>query len=380
MKKILFLQIIGNVYGGVWFVNKTLGEGFINKGYDVYITSIRNSFQDVRRDYSNSLNVSIINEKDKWEIIHLSDIEKEIKDKNIVNAIKLGFRKISDEFKLKNDLIKTKKYIEKLNPDYILVSHYELLDFIPKNYLNKTFNVNHSSFQDAIRNRGTKRVFSKYKDKVPFVWLTKRTMEHAIEYGIKNNTYIYNPVRYNSLKRNDVLNNKRIIVVSRLSSDKRIDLMINCMNQVFENKKYSDWTFEIYGIGELEEELKKLVKSNQIILKGKTDLVKETYSRASFSLNTSPYEGFALSILEANACGVPVVSLNFGESVYEEIIDNKTGFITNSMEEFKEKVIYLMDNPNILDKMSEECFKFSKKFNLDNIILEWEQLFEKDIS
>ena len=49
------------------------------------------------------------------------------------------------------------------------------------------------------------------------------------------------------------------------------------------------------------------------------------------------------------------------------------------MEEFKEKVIYLMDNPNYLDKMSEECFEFSKNFNLDSIIGEWERLFNKDI-
>lgn len=375
MKKILFLQNEGNVYGGVWFVNKTLGSAFINNSYDVYITSIRNSGLEVKKDYNESLTVSIINEKDKWEMTHFCDIEEKLKEKKLVDVFKLTFKKIKDEIKLKKDLIKTKKYIKELKPDYILVSHYELLDFIPTSYLSKTFNVNHSSFLDVIKNRGVKRVFNKYKNKVKFVWLTKNTMNHAINYGIKNSTYIYNPVRFNCLERNDVIKNKKIVVVSRLSNDKRIDLMINSMNQIFKDKKYKDWSFEIYGIGDLEDNLKKIIKSDQIKLMGKTDLVKETYQRASISLNTSPYEGFSLSILEANACGVPVVSFDFGESVYEEIIDNETGFIVSSMEEFKDKVKYLMDNPKVLDEMSEKCFIFSKNFNLDTIVKKWENLF-----
>ena len=374
--KILFLQNEGNVYGGVWFVNKTLGEGFINKGYDVFITSIRNAFLNIEKDYNNKLNVNIINESLKWEMVHLSDIENELKNKKIKKSFKLVFEKIIDEINLKKDNIKTKNYINELNPDYIIVSHYQLLDFIPSNYLSKTIYVNHSAFDDVIKNRGARRVFQKYKEKVKFVWLTKNTSNHAKEYGLKNSTYIYNPVRFICLKRNDVINNKKIVVVSRLSKDKRIDLMINCMNQIFKNNKYKDWLFLIYGLGDEEEKLKKLTSSKQIKFMGKTNLVKEVYQSASISLNTSPYEGFSLSILEANACGVPVVSLNFGESVYEEIIDSKTGFIEEDMDKFQEKVKYLMDNSNILNEMSKNAYSFSENFSIDNIILEWEKLFK----
>ena len=373
MKKILFLQNEGNVYGGVWFVNKTLGLEFSKNFYDVYITSIRNK-KDNFKDSSN-LNISIINPNLKWEITHLSDLEKAIKDKEINKLFKLIRKKVKEEINLKKDMLKTKKYIRKLKPDYILVSHYELLDFIPKNYLVNTLNVNHSAFDDAIRNRGVRRIFNKYRDKVKFVWLTRNTCLSAINYGIKNSTYIYNPVRFSSLERNNVVDNKKIVVISRLSNDKRIDIMIDSLNIVFKDKKYKNWSFEIYGIGELENDLKKLIKVPNIKLMGKTDLPKEIYETASFSLNTSPYEGFSLSILEANACGVPVVSFNFGESVYEEIIDNKTGFIVNSKEEFIEKIKYLMDNNDVLDKLSENCFEFSKKFNPSVIISLWEKLF-----
>ena len=41
MKKILFLQIKGNSLGGVWFVNKSLGEEFIRRGYHAEVLAIR---------------------------------------------------------------------------------------------------------------------------------------------------------------------------------------------------------------------------------------------------------------------------------------------------------------------------------------------------
>ena len=35
MKKVLFIQLIGNSYGGVWQVIKMVGEQLIKEGYEV---------------------------------------------------------------------------------------------------------------------------------------------------------------------------------------------------------------------------------------------------------------------------------------------------------------------------------------------------------
>ena len=43
MKKVLFLQNKGNNYGGVWQVNKLVGEELQKNNYVVSIVSIRNS-------------------------------------------------------------------------------------------------------------------------------------------------------------------------------------------------------------------------------------------------------------------------------------------------------------------------------------------------
>ena len=39
--KIIFIQNKGRSFGGVWQVNKTVGEALIRDGYDVTVLSIR---------------------------------------------------------------------------------------------------------------------------------------------------------------------------------------------------------------------------------------------------------------------------------------------------------------------------------------------------
>ena len=55
MKKVVFLQNEGNVLGGVWFVNKTIGEELLKNNYDVSIISIRNGINKTKLNYDNKI-------------------------------------------------------------------------------------------------------------------------------------------------------------------------------------------------------------------------------------------------------------------------------------------------------------------------------------
>ena len=78
-------------------------------------------------------------------------------------------------------------------------------------------------------------------------------------------------------------------------------------------------------------------------------------------------------------CGLPTVSFNFGESVFEEIIDNETGYIVkqNDIHAYKNKLNYLMNDIEKLEKMSNNNKKFSQQFVVDNVIDDWISLFNK---
>ena len=110
---------------------------------------------------------------------------------------------------------------------------------------------------------------------------------------------------------------------------------------------------------------------------GRTSDPKEALLSSSINLNTSKYEGFSLSILEANECGVPTVTFNFGESVHEEIINGKTGIIAENKEEYIEKLKELMSNNQKLAELSTNCKEFNQNFQIETIINEWLNLFNE---
>lgn len=378
MKKILFLQIKGKSYGGVWNVNKLIGEELIKRDYLVHIVSIRNNQNDLTLDHHPNLVVKTINEIDIWESFHLNDVIKELKKNHIIKAIKMIISKLKYNLGLKKDIKKLHNYIYEYQPDYIVTSHYQLLDMIPKEYLNKTVHEQHSSFIAAISNKANKKTFDKYNGKIKYLWLSKKTMNNAIDEGYTNSSYIYNAVRFKTNEKADVVKNKKLITIARLSKDKSIDIMVEIVKNIFKEKKYKDWTLEIYGSGEEEEYIKTLINNHkQIKLMGLTNLPQKELLNASINLNTSKYEGFSLSILEANECGVPTIAFNFGESCEEQIINERTGIIANNKEEYIKKLKELMDNCELLEELSNNAKKYSKEFQIENIINNWIDLFKE---
>lgn len=373
MKKILILQLLGKSYGGIWQVNKLIGEEFIKRKYDVRILTLRNNKVNFVSNHDKLLKIDTINDKDEWNYPLKSDVIK------FKISIFDYFKRMK---KVKKDYQKMGEYINKYNPDYIIVSHYLLLNAIPKDFFKNTIYQQHSSAKYAFSQRGNTQTLFKYNDKVKFLWLCKASCDKAIKKGLHNCYYIYNAVRFNTNKIADVVNNKKIITIARLSYEKRIDLMIKIVNELFENNDCLDgWTFEIYGSGEKENELKNMnYNKERIKLMGMTDNPEKVLLNSSINLNTSLFEGFCLSILEANECGVPTVSFNFGESVFEQILDDKTGIIATDLNDYKKELLELMINTTKLSMMSKECKKFSKSFYPEAIINEWIKLFNDTIS
>ena len=380
MKKLLILQNEGRAIGGVWFVNKAISEKLVELGYNVDILSIRNVPNAKELEIDNRIKMITINDHDVWGITRKKEILELVMKFKFSKAIKKSFNRIRELKILKRDYNKVKDYIRENNPDYILSTHYQLLDAIPEEFLDRTIHEQHTSFYGTKMVRDNIRVFDKYKNKIRFVWLSKSTYEEAVKNGYVNSYYIYNPIRFNGNECADVVKNKKLITISRLSSEKRIDLMIDIVKDVFKDKKFKDWSFEIYGKGYLEQVIiDKIGDSKQIIFKGATNEPDKEFLRASINLNTSLFEGFCLGVIEGSYCGVPTVAFDFGESILEEIIDDKTGCIVSRDDiiSYKKKLKELMSNEKKLDDMSKECKRFSNKFDINNIINDWICLFEK---
>lgn len=378
-KKVLFIQLKGNSFGGIWQVIHTIGNKLVETNYDVTVVSLRENNETYNLEHNPKIKLHTINKKDIWEESYSGqEILKDIKACRILDA----FKKFNIRIKHKNSVQKDKKelqkYIFKYNPDYIIVAHYEILNMIPKKYLNRTINHHHTSFENIEKHRDTIKTFNKYNGKIKFLWLTHNTKEKAQKYGLKNNHFIYNPNRLQSKEMADIANNKKLITIARLSRQKRIDTMIDIVKEVFKDKKYKDWTLEIFGLGGLEEELRKQINNHkQIKLMGLTKDPKKEYLSSSINLCTSDYEGFCLSIIEANECGVPTVTTNYGEPTEEVVINKKTGIIAKNKEDYIKKLKEMMDNIEQRKEFAINGKEFVQKFQIDNIIKEWIKLFDE---
>ena len=272
MKKVLFLQNEGNNYGGIMQVNKLVGEELLKHGYEVSIVSVRNSKNAKTKDFDTKINISIINDKDTWGTFQGREILKEFKQLHINKSIKMTISRIKYKISIKKDRKKLQQYIFDMKPDYIISSQYELLNMIPKEYLQRTINQQHSSFSDFSIHKGTMKTFFKYNNKVKFLWLSKETSENAKKVGLNNNFYIYNAVRFKSNKSANVTKNKKLVTIARLAKQKDLGTMVDIAKEIFKDKKFNEWTLEIYGSGPEEELLKTKIKTKKIKLMGATDI------------------------------------------------------------------------------------------------------------
>lgn len=103
---------------------------------------------------------------------------------------------------------------------------------------------------------------------------------------------------------------KRVTSAARLKPQKNHKLLIEAFAEFV--KEYCEYELHIFGVGELEGELKAQVKKldlgNKIIFRGFSSNVKEEIRDSAMFVLSSNYEGISNSMIEALAMGVPVIS------------------------------------------------------------------------
>ncbi|MFX0548017.1 glycosyltransferase [Hathewaya histolytica] len=155
-------------------------------------------------------------------------------------------------------------------------------------------------------------------------------------------------------------------------------------------KKAYDFKLYLYGSGELEDELKSLVKKydleKEVIFAGKIAhdaLLEKYYNREidcfvlpSIVTESGEKEGIPVSLMEAMAAKIPVVSTYTG-GIYE-LIDGKTGLIVEEKNSkvLEEAIESLINDIDLRKNLAEEgAKKVSEEFHISTVAKMLEELF-----
>jgi glycosyltransferase involved in cell wall biosynthesis len=198
---------------------------------------------------------------------------------------------------------------------------------------------------------------------------------HMIYRGINFAEWDSRPVRSTSYKTHDeiILGN-----VGRLEEQKGQKYLIDLARILC--KRNIKFKIIIAGSGPLEEELKKLIAKNKlgeyIKLVGFQSDVKSFLSAIDIFVFPSLWEGFGNAMVEAMAEQIVPVAFNLTSNP-EIITSGENGFLIDFPEinAFAEKILYLIQNPEIRKKMGTAARQsVIHKFSLQKIIHDWEKL------
>lgn len=173
--------------------------------------------------------------------------------------------------------------------------------------------------------------------------------------------------------------NKRVIFVGRFSEQKGLEYLIKTWEVV--NKKHPNWTLYMYGQGEQESMVKKLIfdagLGEAVIIHQPTQQIQEKYLESSMLLLTSRFEGFGLVLVEAMACGLPVVSFNCPWGPADIIKDGEDGFLVEYLntDEAAQRVCQLIEDTELRKKMGAKARVNVQRYKREVIMRQWIDLF-----
>jgi glycosyltransferase involved in cell wall biosynthesis len=119
----------------------------------------------------------------------------------------------------------------------------------------------------------------------------------------------------------------------------------------------------------------KLTKRVKILTSVSNEDLPAVYSGASLLAYPSLYEGFGMPVLEAQQCGVPVVATHSG-AIAEVAGPHSLVIPPTSAEEIAEKMLMVLTNSSLQEKMRAEGLAFSTNFSLQKMAAKTIQLYQ----
>jgi glycosyltransferase involved in cell wall biosynthesis len=238
-----------------------------------------------------------------------------------------------------------------------------LTNYFEKRYLLKRYHINGGNRFIAVSNH-TKQYFEKTVNEFPVI-LLHNAINLSKFFNKKNNSYHFKKLR--------------LINVGSLVDNKNQSFLIDVA--ILLREKNVDFLLVLLGDGVNRAKLQKKITENNldnfVKLMGNVDNVEDYLRNSDIYVHSSFSESLGLSIIEAMATGLPVVTID-GKGNRDLIENGKNGFILyeHNVELFADKIIELWSNKALYESMSHYAQEFAKKFDIKLYVHKLLQLYE----
>lgn len=226
-----------------------------------------------------------------------------------------------------------------------------------------------------------KKIIKFYLKKADIITVPSKFLQFILLKNFIPSIYLPNIIRDDNVKfkRREIIK-PSLIVTRSLEDVYNIPLVILAFKDL--KKIVPDAKLKIVGDGKLKKYLIEMVKTEKIndiefVGRVSNSMIGEILNSADIFVNPSNKDNMPLSLFEALACGLPVISTNVG-GIPDYIIDGINGFLIapDNKEQFISKILYILKNQQKVQEVIDNGYKTFKQLTIDNLKNEYLKLYE----
>lgn len=194
-------------------------------------------------------------------------------------------------------------------------------------------------------------------------------------------TAISNPLTYNEFYDINKYSHKKkeLLFVGRIYEyHKRLSYILKIWKQILADDRFNEWSLKIVGDGPDMAETKALsdnLKLSRLSFEGFQN-PRPYYRDASIFLMTSSFEGFGMTLVEAQQYAVVPIVMDTYSSLHDIIENENNGIIVenDNIEGYTQQLMRLMTEENYRLQLASQGLETCKDFRIDAIADKWESL------